>query len=85
MKSVAVLPNPVEEAREYLRSLELPIENVQSAPLTPYKISGTPTLLFVDRRGMVRNTWFGAVTEKDRESEIQDQLKLLFDEDSGKQ
>ena len=77
MKCVAILPNPDDEARKYLQYLELPIENIQTGSLSAYKISGTPTVLFVDNQGIVRSAWFGAQT--DREKEMRDKLVELFD------
>ena len=77
VKSVAILPNSADEARKYLQYLELPIENVQTGTLAAYKISGTPTVLFVDDGGIVRSAWFGAATE--REKEMRDKLVELFD------
>ena len=78
VKCIAVLPNSPEEARKYLQYLELPIENIQTGdPLAAYKISGTPTVLFVDESGIVRRVWFGAQPE--REKEMRDQLLELFD------
>lgn len=77
VKCIAVLPNSPEEARKYLQYLELPIENIQTGPLAAYKISGTPTVLFVDESGIVRSVWFGAQVE--REKEMHDQLVALFD------
>jgi peroxiredoxin len=77
VKSVAVLPNSADEARKYLQYLELSIDNVQSDPSTAYKISGTPTVLFVDEGGIVRGVWFGAMPG--REKEMRDKLVQLFD------
>ena len=77
VKCVAVLPNSPEEAHKYLQYLELPIENVQTGPLAPYKVTGTPTVLFVDESGIVRSVWFGAQPE--REGEMRDKLVALFD------
>jgi peroxiredoxin len=67
VKSVAVLPNSADEARKYLQYLELSIDNVQTDPSTAYKISGTPTVLFVDDGGIVRSAWFGAVPGREKE------------------
>lgn len=76
--SLAILPNSVDEARKYLQYLELPIENIQTGlPLSSYKISGTPTVLFVDNQGIVRSAWFGAQPE--REKEMRDRLVELFE------
>lgn len=77
VKSLAILPDSDQEAREYLAYLKLPIDTVQTSSLEPYKITGTPTVLFVDRQGIVRNVWFGAARE--REKEMRDKLVELFD------
>ena len=77
VKCLAVLPNTPEDARKYLQYIELPIENVYTGPLRDYKISGTPTVLFVDNTGIVRSVWIGAQT--DREEEMRDKLVALFD------
>ena len=77
VKSLAILPNRIEEGKEYVKNLELPIENVQSGSLSSFKISGTPTVLFVDGEGIVRSAWFGAAPE--REKEMRDKLVELFD------
>ncbi len=77
VKSLAILPDSDQEAREYLTYLKLPIDIVQTGSLEPYKITGTPTVLFVDHQGIVRNVWFGAARE--REKEMRDKLVELFD------
>lgn len=79
VKSLAILPDPESEARAYLQSLELRIDTVQTGPLETYKITGTPTVLFVDSQGIVRNVWFGASPE--HEKEMRDKLIELFDTD----
>ena len=77
VKSLAVLPDSDQDAREYISYLKLPIDITQTgSSLEPYKIIGTPTVLFVDRQGIVRNVWFGAARE--REKEMKDTLVELF-------
>ena len=76
VKCVAVFPNTPEEARKYLQYIELPIENVYTGPLGDSKISGTPTVLFVDEGGIVRSVWIGAQTGRERE--MRDKLLTLF-------
>jgi len=80
VKCVAILPNSADEARKYLQYLELPIENIQTGSLSSYKISGTPTVLFVDNEGIVRSAWFGAAPE--REQEMRSKLDQLFEADN---
>lgn len=72
VKSLAILPNSADDARQYLKSLELPIDNLATGSLASYKVNGTPTVLFVDRNGIVRSVWFGAAPE--REKEMRDRL-----------
>lgn len=76
VKCLAILPNSIEEAREYVKSLELPIENVQSGLLSSYKIPGTPSVLFVDHQGIVRSVWVGAAPAQ--EKQMRDELVALF-------
>ena len=73
---IAILPNPLDEGRAYVRSLGLEIENVQSGSLASYKIPGTPSVLFVDGEAIVRSAWFGA--EPTREREMREKLVALF-------
>ena len=77
VKCIAVLPNSPEDARKYLHYLELPFEDIYTGPLENSKISGTPTIVFVDKSGIVKSVWIGAQTE--REQEMRDTLVQLFD------
>lgn len=77
VKWLAVLPNSVEESRQYLQELDLPIEDVQTGSLSSYKIPGTPSVLFVDRQGIVKSVWIGV--DPGREKEMRNELILLFD------
>lgn len=77
VKWLAILPNSVEEGRKYVQSLDLPIDNVQTGSLSGYKIPGTPSVLFVDNRGVVKGVWIGEAPG--REKEMRDRLVALFD------
>jgi peroxiredoxin len=76
VKVLAILPNPVNEAKEYVQRLELPIDNIQTGSLASYKIPGSPSVLFVDKQGVVRGVWFGA--GEGREQKMRDELVALF-------
>ena len=80
MKLLAIVPHSVEEGQEYVKSLGLPIENIQSGSLASYKIPGTPTVLLVDNTGKVKSVWIGGVSSE-REQEIKDNLIPLFEEE----
>lgn len=77
VKLLAILPNSIAEGTKYVQSLGLPIENVQTGSLSSYKIPGTPSVLFVDRQGIVKSVWIGAVPG--REKELREELVALFD------
>jgi thiol-disulfide isomerase/thioredoxin len=77
VKCIAVFPNTPEEARKYLKYIELPIDYILTGPLSDYKISGTPTVLFVDESGIAKSVWIGAQTG--REQEMRDKLVALFE------
>lgn len=77
VQRLAILPNSVEEGKKYLESLDLRFENVQTGSLSSYKIPGTPSVLFVDKQGIVKGVWIGA--EPGREKEMRDELLALFD------
>ena len=77
VKCIAVLPNSSEDARKYLQYLELPFENIYTGPIEDHKISGTPTIVLVDKDGIAKSVWIGAQTE--REKEMRDTLVQLFD------
>ncbi len=67
VKLIAILPNSVEEGRQYVHTLGLSIEDVQTGSLSSYKIPGTPSVLMVDGEGTVRGVWIGAEPGRDRE------------------
>jgi len=81
VKWLAILPSSVEEGSKYVQSLELPIENVQTGSLSSYKILGTPSVLFVDKQGIVKSVWIGG--DPGREKEMRDELVALFDAETS--
>ncbi len=62
VKLVAVFPQPVEEAIEYLSSNSVEIPDVRNASLMSLGLRGTPTLLLVDENGVVSEYWRGKLT-----------------------
>lgn len=58
---VAVFPQSVDEARVHWTSQNLPLSGVDFAQSSAGKlpIPGTPTLLLVDRKGVVLRAWTG--------------------------
>jgi thioredoxin-related protein len=75
VKSLAVFPHSAEEAKAYLESIQLSIDEIHTGPLASYKISGTPTVLFVNSSGTVERVWFG--DGSGREKQIREEFLTL--------
>lgn len=59
VRLVAVLPQEVSEGKEYLSSLDVPIDEVRQAELSALGVQGTPTLILVNGQGEVMESWVG--------------------------
>jgi len=59
IRTIAIFPQPVAAAEEYMKKLGVEFDEVRQASLSGLEISGTPTLLFIDNGGLVRNVWIG--------------------------
>jgi thioredoxin-related protein len=59
LRLVAVLPQEVNEAKQYLSSLNVPIDEVRQAKLDTLGVQGTPTLILVNGKGEVAESWAG--------------------------
>src|SRR5215213_5596546 len=67
--TVAVLPQSINEGRNYLSSLGIQADEVLQVPLSSIDVSGTPTLMLVGRDGTVIRTWLGKLPP-DLEKEV---------------
>lgn len=68
VKLYAVLPQEAEEGRRYLDELGVHVERVAQAHPGSLQVSGTPTLIMLER-GTVSGVWAGALSP-DREAEV---------------
>ena len=57
--TIAVLPQSINEAHDYLSNLGIEVDEVLQAPLSSIDVNGTPTLKLVGRDGTVIRTWIG--------------------------
>ncbi len=73
-KLVAVLPHELGVSREYLSGADIPVAEVRQAELGTLGIRGTPTLVLVNREGMVTDTWVGKLSSA-QESEVLERLR----------
>jgi len=69
VRLIAVLPQTTSDATTYLQQLGVGIDHVIQAPLATLATRGTPTLILVDRSGIVKRTWTGQLPPP-RESEV---------------
>ena len=61
---VAVFPDTADTVKDILQSEGLRVQALAGVPLEGLKISGTPTLLLVDKNGKVMNAWVGVLTPR---------------------
>jgi hypothetical protein len=71
-RTVAFFPQTPEEAQAYLRAEDVQVDEVKHADFQSLQIGGTPTLLLVDRNGVVQKVWLGKLSEV-KEKEVLDQ------------
>jgi thiol-disulfide isomerase/thioredoxin len=65
VRLVAVLPQPVEDSRNYLSKLGVSGADVVQSSLASVGVSGTPTLLLIDNQGSVTDSWVGKLSESE--------------------
>jgi hypothetical protein len=63
-KIVAVLPQTVEQSKQYLSGLGVHVDEIRSTTLASISVSGTPTLMLVDDKGVIRNVWVGKLPDE---------------------
>ena len=71
---VAVLPQAVNEGRHYLTSLGVSVADVRQVSLDDLGVIGTPTLILVNKEGVITNAWRGQLPSN-KEDEVLNQLK----------
>ncbi len=66
---VAVLPQSVEESREYLKEHGVQIDEIKQSSLQSIGVRATPTILLTDESGVVTDSWVGKL-QPDREEQV---------------
>ena len=67
VKMVAVLPQPVEAAEQYLKGEGVRVDLVKQLQLGDVGVRGTPTMLLVNNAGVVTRVWNGKLRPEDEE------------------
>lgn len=73
VKVIAVLPNSLEESTGYLTDNGLQIQDVRQTSLSSVDVQGTPTLILLNEKGEVSNSWIGKLLPN-KEQEVIGQL-----------
>jgi hypothetical protein len=66
---IAALPQDVNEGKQYLNDLGVQVNEVKQASLSSLGIMGTPTILLVDKNGVITDSWIGKLAP-DGESSV---------------
>jgi len=74
-RAVAIFPEPVSLATEYLRARELSPDEIRQANLLNIGVIGTPTVMVLGATGSVRKSWPGLLSP-DAQLEIVDTLGI---------
>jgi thioredoxin-related protein len=74
VRLVVVTPQDITEAKNYLEKHEVLVNRIKQSTLNKIQVSGTPTLILVDRNGKVLNSWVGKLPPE-KETEV---IKSLF-------
>lgn len=72
---LAVLPQDVEDGKKYLSDLGISVHEVKQASPSATGAGATPTLILVDDKGIVKNSWVGQLATPE-ENEVLSQLAL---------
>lgn len=73
IKLVAVLPQPVDEGKQYLKEIGVDIADVRQVSPDQVNVGGTPTLILVNNDGVATDVWAGKLTP-DTESKVLSKL-----------
>lgn len=73
VRLLAILPDTKEESAAYLNELNLQGLEILQADLADLSVRGTPTLLIVNSKGEITNSWVGQL-RAEQEKEVLDKL-----------
>jgi thioredoxin-related protein len=75
LELIAALPQNAADAQQYLNEIQVPVVEVRQANMATIKVYATPTILLVDKTGMVTDLWRGKL-QPDKELEVLNRLHL---------
>ena len=69
LKTVAALPQPAAESEQFLKGEGVQVDQVRQVPMGDIGVQATPTMLLVDRTGVVTKVWVGKI-RPEQEQEV---------------
>ncbi|MGH9581383.1 MAG: peroxiredoxin family protein [Bryobacteraceae bacterium] len=69
-KIIAVLPQPLPEARDYLNREGVRVDQVRELSLDQVGVVGTPTMLLVNSGGIVTKAWVGKLDPEQQKQAV---------------
>ncbi len=73
---IAVLPQDVGAGQAYLNKLGVPVDEVRQLSLDTIGVRATPTLILVDDKGVVTESWVGKLPAE-KESEVLNRFLMV--------
>jgi len=80
IRLMVVLPQDVSEGKEYLNSLNVPINEIRQSSLEVLGVKGTPTLILLNNKGEVMHSWAGKLPPP-QETEV---LQRIMDQSNNR-
>lgn len=74
---IAALPQQISNSKQYLSGLNVPINEIRQSTLTALGVKGTPTLILINGKGEVMQSWPGKLSS-DKEREVLLKLDSLI-------
>ncbi|HEY0426754.1 MAG TPA: redoxin family protein [Pyrinomonadaceae bacterium] len=74
VRVIALFPHSVENGQEYLKQINVSIEDKRQADFAALNVSGTPTLILTDKNGEIKKVWVGKLPPE-REKEVFESLQ----------
>jgi thioredoxin-related protein len=74
-RMIAVLPQDVSRGQAYLSKLGVAVDEVRQSPLSAIGVAGTPTLLLIDGKGVLKQSWVGKLPTA-QETEVLSQFQV---------
>jgi len=70
LKVIALFPNSADDVAKYLKENQLTIDTITGVDFSSLHISGTPTMILVNDRGVVNDFWTGRLDDGEAEQVV---------------